>query len=147
LKENIDVDAITGRFLAHNRHDRVGRAFMAADLFTGATRLVKPTVTQAAFLADVNCAYAHWAIKRQAERAAIEAGLIPLVSAAASKANGTRVPLVPALPARLTTLNSATSRILLVPTECTRPRSRSTLATRTSNARQCRHQTKRKNRD
>jgi hypothetical protein len=81
---------ISGRYLAHNRFDRIGRAFIAADLYSGTMRFIKPTVTQAVFLAGVNRAYVHWAIKRQAERAEIEADLIPLVPAPAlvPKANG-----------------------------------------------------------
>src|SRR5215469_11513871 len=69
---------ISGRYLAYNRHDRVAHAFFAGDLVLGKTRLVKPTVTQAAFLVGVNRAYVHWAIKRQAERPEIEAGPHPL---------------------------------------------------------------------
>jgi hypothetical protein len=85
---------ISGRYLAHNRHDHVAHAFFAGDLVLGNTRLVKPTITQAAFLAGVNRAYVHWAIKRQAERAEIEAGLIPLVSASpVSKLNGNMLPM------------------------------------------------------
>ena len=84
---------ISGNFLAHNHFDRIGRAFIAADLYLGATQLIKPTVTQTALLAGVNRNYAHCAIKRQAERAEIEAGLIPLVPAPpVSKANGSTLP-------------------------------------------------------
>jgi hypothetical protein len=79
---------ISGRYLAHNRHDHVAHAFFAGDLVLGKTQLVKPTVTQAAFLAGVNRAYVHWAIKRQDERAEIEAGLIPLVPAPLPKLSG-----------------------------------------------------------
>jgi hypothetical protein len=70
---------ISGHCLAFNRHDRVGRAFIAADLYRGILRLTEPTKLQSAFLARVNPTYVHWAVKRQAERAEIEAGLIPLV--------------------------------------------------------------------
>jgi hypothetical protein len=41
---------ITGRFLAHNRKNRIERAFLAADLHTGAKGLVEPTVSQSALL-------------------------------------------------------------------------------------------------
>jgi hypothetical protein len=70
---------ITGQFLAHNRDSQVVRAFYAEDLHSGAKRLVEPMMTQAAYLARVNVTYAWWAHKRQAERAAIEAGFVPLV--------------------------------------------------------------------
>ena len=83
---------ISGNFLAHNHFDRIGRAFIAADLYLGATQLIKPTVTQTALLAGVNRNYAHCAIKRQAERAEIEAGRIPLVPAPFPKANGSTLP-------------------------------------------------------
>jgi hypothetical protein len=85
------VPSLTGRFLAHNRHDHVAHAFFAGDLVLGKIRLVQPTVTQAAFLAGVNRTYVHWALKRQAERGAIEAGLVPLVPPPhmAAKTNGT----------------------------------------------------------
>ena len=85
---------ISGRFLAHNRHNRVVRAFIAADLHAGAKRLIKPTLVQSALLAGVNRTYAFWADKRQAERAEIEAGLIPLVPAPlVPKANGNALPM------------------------------------------------------
>ena len=86
------IPALSGRFLAFNRKSRVVRAFLAADLHSGAKRLVKPTMVQSAFLAGVNRAYAHWAAKRLAERAEIEAGLIPLVPPSVSGANGAMLP-------------------------------------------------------
>ncbi|MFZ2081271.1 MAG: hypothetical protein WAV38_32415 [Xanthobacteraceae bacterium] len=93
------VPSLTGRFLAHNRHSRVDRAFFAADLFFGAKRLTMPTLVQAALLAGVNRTYAFWATKPQAQRTRteIEAGLVPLVPAAPARnnGNGTVRPLVP----------------------------------------------------
>jgi hypothetical protein len=86
------VPSLTGRYLAHNQESRVVRAFLAADLHSGAKQLVKPTMVQSAFLAGVNRAYAHWAAKRLAKRAEIEAGLIPLVPPSVLKANGTMLP-------------------------------------------------------
>jgi hypothetical protein len=82
---------VTGNFLAHNQRSRVTRAFIAADLVTGAKRLVEPTVVQAALLTGVNRCYAHWAIKRLIERDQIEAGHVPLVP---PKVNGASL-LVP----------------------------------------------------
>jgi hypothetical protein len=73
--------SITGRFLAHNRKNRIERAFLAADLHTGARVLVDPTISQSAMLAGVNRTYAWWAVQRQAERDEIEAGLIPVLPA------------------------------------------------------------------
>ena len=70
---------ISGRYLAHNRYDLVGRAFLGADLQLGKTVLVKPTATQAAIQARVNRDYVGWAVKRIDERDAIEKGLVPLV--------------------------------------------------------------------
>jgi hypothetical protein len=75
---------VTGRFLAHNKHDQINRAFMAADLHAGKTQLILPTIVQSAILARVNQTYAHWAFKRLGERADIEAGFIPLVPPKAS---------------------------------------------------------------
>jgi hypothetical protein len=93
------VPSLTGRFLAHNRHSRVDRAFFAADLYFGAKRLTMPTLVQAAILAGVNRTYAFWATKPQAQRARaeIEAGLMPLVPAgtARTNGNGTVQPVVP----------------------------------------------------
>ena len=80
--------AISGNFLARNRHDAVAHAFLASDLFTGAKTLTKPTMLQAVHLARTNPTYAWWAFKRQAERGEIEAGLIPLVPAAPRHMNG-----------------------------------------------------------
>jgi hypothetical protein len=93
------VPSLTGRFLAHNRHKRVDRAFLAADLYFGAKRLAMPTLVQAATLAGVNRTYAFWATKPQAQRARaeIEAGLMPLVPAAPARTNGngTAVSIMP----------------------------------------------------
>jgi hypothetical protein len=93
------VPFLTGRFLAHNRHSRVDRAFFAADLFFGAKRLTMPTLVQAAILAGVNRTYVFWATKPQAQRARaeIEAGLVPLVPAASARvnSNGAVQPVVP----------------------------------------------------
>jgi hypothetical protein len=81
LNYGVDSTPITGRYLAHNHHNRVVRAFLAGDLALGARQLIKPTLVQAALLAGVNRTYAFWATKRMAERAEIEAGRIPLVPA------------------------------------------------------------------
>jgi hypothetical protein len=72
---------IRGRFLAHNHHHRVARAFIAADLVSGTTRLVEPTLSQASALCGVNRTYVFWAVKRMPQRAEIEADLVPLVPA------------------------------------------------------------------
>jgi hypothetical protein len=85
---------ISGRYLAHNQQALVVRAFFAADLLSGAKQLTNPTLVQSAWLARVNRAYAYWAEKRMAERAEIEAGLIPLVPAPlVPKANGNASPM------------------------------------------------------
>jgi hypothetical protein len=83
------VPTLSGRFLAHNRHNLAVRAFFGADLHLGAKRPDKLTRQQSAGLARVSSTYVWWAEKRMAERAAIEAGVIPLVPASPiSKANG-----------------------------------------------------------
>jgi hypothetical protein len=89
------VPALTGRYLSHNQESRVVRAFFAADLHRGAKRLDKPTRLQAAFLARVSPAYAYWAEKRMSQRAAIEAGLIPLMPPVPAHASGTALSTVP----------------------------------------------------
>ena len=75
---------VTGRFLAHNRKNRIDRAFLAADLHIDARVLVEPTVSQSAVLAGVNRTYAWWAVNRQAEPTQIEAGLVPLMPASST---------------------------------------------------------------
>jgi hypothetical protein len=96
LNYGVDSTPITGRFLAHNHHNRVARAFTAADLHAGTKQLIKPTMVQAALLARVSAAYAWAAVKRQNQRAEIEAGLIPLVPASVvgPKTNGNGSALV-----------------------------------------------------
>jgi hypothetical protein len=89
--------AISGQFLASNRYDAIAHAFLACDLYTEAKKLTKPTMLQSAWLARVNVTYAWWAHKRQAERAAIEAGVIPLVPPQLAKANGSALTVPPAL--------------------------------------------------
>jgi len=58
---NVTAIPITGRHLAHARSSPIERAFLAADLHSGAKQLVSPTMMQAAHLARVNSTYAHWA--------------------------------------------------------------------------------------
>jgi hypothetical protein len=70
---------LSGRYFAHNRLNRLQRAFLAADLHAGKCRLSAPTVVQAAWIARVDRTAAWWASLRQAERAAIVDGSLPLV--------------------------------------------------------------------
>ena len=65
---------VTGRYLAHAKLSAAERAFIASDLVDGRLQLVKPTLTAAAHLARTNTTYVQWALQRQAERLAIEAG-------------------------------------------------------------------------
>ena len=70
---------VTGRWLAHAKLTAVERAFIGSDLVDGRLQLVKPTLRAAAHLARTNECYVQWALQRQAERLAIEAGAMPLV--------------------------------------------------------------------
>jgi len=70
---------VTGQFLVHAKLSKAERAFLARDLYVGDVQLIKPTVTQSAWLAVVNPTYAHWAIRQsESERPLIEKGLVPL---------------------------------------------------------------------
>jgi hypothetical protein len=65
--------------LVHAKLSKAERAFLARDLYVGDVQLIKPTVTQSAWLAVVNPTYAHWAIRQsESERPLIEKGLVPL---------------------------------------------------------------------
>lgn len=75
----VNSTPLTGRFLAHTHTPLVARAFLAADLISGASRLVAPTIGQAASLARVNRTYAFWAAHRSHLREVIAAGELPLV--------------------------------------------------------------------
>jgi hypothetical protein len=79
LRLNVNPTPVRGRFLAHNHYDTIGRAFLAVDLHDGVKVPIDLTMTQAARLARVRITLAWWAKRRQAERRAIEAGLVPLV--------------------------------------------------------------------
>jgi hypothetical protein len=77
---------ISGNYLAHNRHDPIGKALtIAAPLYLGIRVLGKPTLGQAAMLARCNRTYAFWAVKRYEQREDILAGLLPLVPPNAPK--------------------------------------------------------------
>jgi hypothetical protein len=76
--------ALSGRYFAHNHLARPQRAFLAADLANGKVRLCEPTLVQAAWICRVDRTAAWWASNRQDERAAIIAGLLPLVPPRAS---------------------------------------------------------------
>jgi hypothetical protein len=92
----VNPTVVTGRFLAHNHLNPIAHAFLAADLHEGVKLPTELTMTQSAYLARVNVTYAWWAKRRQKERRAIEAGLIPLVPARFSipKVNGSTLPMV-----------------------------------------------------
>lgn len=77
----VNPTPITGRALCHSTAPLVERAFVAWDLISGAHYLVSPTITQAAGLARVNRTYAFWAGQREAHRAQILSGELPLVPA------------------------------------------------------------------
>jgi hypothetical protein len=89
------VPILSGHYLARNRESPIVRAFIGADLHLGAKRPDKLTRLQSAYLARVSPTYVYWAEKRMDERAAIEAGSIPLVPPQLVRANG--APLVPVL--------------------------------------------------
>jgi hypothetical protein len=72
---------VTGRYLAHARLSPAERAFIGSDLVDGRVQLVRPTLTAAAHLCRTNTSYVQWALQRQEERLAIEAGAMPLVPA------------------------------------------------------------------
>jgi hypothetical protein len=83
------VPILSGHYLARNRESHDVRAFFGAELHLGIKSPGKLTRLQAAFLARVSPTYVWWAEKRMDQRAAIEAGAIPLVPASPiSKANG-----------------------------------------------------------
>jgi hypothetical protein len=76
---------ISGQLLAHNSWDLIHRAFIGADLKLGARIPENLTVVQCALLARTNRTYVQWALKRPEQRAAIEAGLLPLVPPVTAK--------------------------------------------------------------
>jgi hypothetical protein len=75
----VEPAPVSGNYLSYNRYDPIGKAFMAADLHRGLRVLRNPTLVQSAWLSRVNRTYAFWADRRYAQRAEIEAGLLPLV--------------------------------------------------------------------
>jgi hypothetical protein len=70
---------VTGQYVAHAKRTRVERAYEAADLVTGKSVLVQPTVVCSAWVWGVNAAYVHWALKRPNDRLLVESGAVPLV--------------------------------------------------------------------
>jgi hypothetical protein len=66
-------------WLAHAKLTKAERAYLAGDLYTGAARLVQPTMLQSAALARVNVTYAHAVVRRPADRLLVESGAVPLV--------------------------------------------------------------------
>src|SRR6516164_642724 len=94
----VNSASIPGSYLAYNHLGLIERAFLAADLHLGAKRPTALTQRQSGMLARVNFTYVHWAVKRQAERAEIERGLIPLVPATLTHTNGNGNGAVPVVP-------------------------------------------------
>ena len=89
----VNPTPIPGIYLARNHLSLIKRAFLAADLISGAKCLTAPTQKQAAGLARVNAFYVYWALKRASDRAEIERGHVPLIPShgeiVAPKTNGT----------------------------------------------------------
>jgi hypothetical protein len=77
---------VTGQWIAHAKLSLHERAYLAADLHTGVSLLVEPTIGQSADLARVNHTYASWAVKRPKDRQLIVSGVAPLVPPSAVKA-------------------------------------------------------------
>ena len=69
---------VTGQWLAHAKLTLAQRAYLAADFYSGAVRLVEPTMLMSTALARVNVTYAHQAFKRFNDRALVESGAVPL---------------------------------------------------------------------
>jgi len=70
---------VTGSYLVRAKLSKVERAFIAADLYSGAIQLVYPTVVQSAWLAQVSDTYAHHALRKsERDRALVESGVLPL---------------------------------------------------------------------
>jgi len=76
---NSGTHFVTGQYVAHAKRTRVERAYEAADLVTGKSVLVQPTVICSAWVWGVNAAYVHWALKRPNDRLLVESGAVPLV--------------------------------------------------------------------
>jgi hypothetical protein len=72
---NGSIETVSGRHFAHMRGSATQRAFWGADLVLGHTRLIMPTITQAALLTRVSATYVCRAIKHVEDRHLIEAGL------------------------------------------------------------------------
>jgi hypothetical protein len=77
---------VTGMWLAHAKLSKAERAYIAADLYHGDTRLIEPTMLQSATLARVNVTYAHIAASRLADRLLVESGAVPLTPKSTVKA-------------------------------------------------------------
>jgi hypothetical protein len=75
----VNPTPISGNYLAHNHASTAIRAFIGADLVSDVRCAVGLNQNQAAGLARVSPVYVHWALKRQADRAEIERGHIPLI--------------------------------------------------------------------
>jgi hypothetical protein len=65
--------------LAHGDLSKAEKAFYCADLFTGRRCLADHTVAGLARYVGINPTLVHWALKQEANRDAIIAGLLPLV--------------------------------------------------------------------
>jgi hypothetical protein len=69
---------VRGRLLSRSPSSHHERAFRGADFYCGRAHLVKPTLMQSAFLAHSTPTAIWWAVHREAYRAEILAGLLPL---------------------------------------------------------------------
>ena len=77
--------AVTGQYIARAQLTLIERAYEAADMYDGLSRLIQPTKLQCATLWHVNPTYVAWAIKRPADRALVESAAVPLVPPPAPK--------------------------------------------------------------
>jgi hypothetical protein len=75
---------VTGQYVAHVTLTE--RAYQAADLHTGTSLLVQPTIGQSADLWRVSRTYVGCALKRPKDRALVESGAVPLALPSGPKA-------------------------------------------------------------
>ena len=81
----VNSTPLQGKYLSRFLKSKREKAFAGADLYSGATHLVSPTLVQAAGIADSDVSSVWWALQRLPFRKEIIAGDLPLVPARPKK--------------------------------------------------------------
>ena len=82
---NWEAVPLRGRYLCRSLDSKAKAAFVGADLYRGTSRLIEPSLAQAAFITGSDVTAVWWALRREEYRSEICRRLMPLMPARPKK--------------------------------------------------------------